>query len=611
MKFILGCVFWISLPGFSQPGVYDTLPIKLVGEPDTMPVYVPFATTALSSAIIWPANYSFTGSLAYDYSSWSGTVSLFAWVPVCGDTYHTNGKLSTRAECVDSVLHGKVTYWDDSGHKYAEDTYAEGHKIKSKNYDEAGRTTWVYHYDYKGNYHGICIDYDHEYGGRTETHYHHGTRHGIERMVYEDNRSTCYRYDMDVLIEEKTLDENGKVTGFYRYDGQGHRLLEKKEFDEGRLHLHEWHSDDDDTGFYKTWNEDGILTSQGYFSRGNKVGQWLTWSNPGAEIYHYSYYDDAGILLRETRIEGSVIISENEYENGRLKSNLQRNSEADTTSYTAYYENGRTEKKWRPDGKPDCHYTAVIPEGTYTWVFIGSGFFTLADTTYSFVNNDYHYNYWIPLKCWVIYGGDTMREDYIQNKADNLSQPPTAVASNRYAYDVTTGTWVKNGPWKNYFGNELLSVQTYTNGILEGWQLICNPQSDIKRIEGYFKSGYKQGEWTTQFVDGRKLVFTYVNSVENGEYRSYNETGALLESVYYQDGIKNGPLVLYHANGVLKTEGAFVNGKESGWWKFYDESGTLVLEGLMENGARVKTWFEYEPGSDNRSRQRYKNGIAV
>jgi hypothetical protein len=104
----------------------------------------------------WPPPYEYRWDFYYPelYS-----VTFFTWSPACGETFHANGQLSSSIACVDSVPHGKATYWDENGHKTNEYTYFEGHMIKSKQYDDRGRISSVLHYDYSGNQDGICITY--------------------------------------------------------------------------------------------------------------------------------------------------------------------------------------------------------------------------------------------------------------------------------------------------------------------------------------------------------------------------------------------------------------------------------------------------------------------
>src|SRR5688572_2670237 len=103
VKKAFGYLLVCSVPGFAQPGTYDTIPVKLVADPDTMVVYIPYAFSSPlyvgSTYYLGPTSSSVTTDL------YSGiTVTLAWWTPACGDTYYyDDGTLASRVECVDSV----------------------------------------------------------------------------------------------------------------------------------------------------------------------------------------------------------------------------------------------------------------------------------------------------------------------------------------------------------------------------------------------------------------------------------------------------------------------------------------------------------------------------
>jgi hypothetical protein len=151
----------------------DSIPLKLIPDPQPITITTPWYP---EPPITWPWQPEWPWGIPI--TIWDPTWSSLVWVSSCGDTYHDNGKLASRTECVDSVMHGKAIYWDETGHKISESTYAEGHLIKSKYYNSRGRVTSLSHYDYKGNYHGVYINYDYENYKKTVTHYDHGIKHG-------------------------------------------------------------------------------------------------------------------------------------------------------------------------------------------------------------------------------------------------------------------------------------------------------------------------------------------------------------------------------------------------------------------------------------------------
>lgn len=72
-------------------------------------------------------------------------------------------------------------------------------------------------------------------------------------------------------------------------------------------------------------------------------------------------------------------------------------------------------------------------------------------------------------------------------------------------------------------------------------------------IEGIFKDGKRNGQWTSYYQNGKK--------------QSVN---------YYLDDQTHGDYMLYHENGIIKIEGEYNFGIQTGGWKAYDEDGTLL-----------------------------------
>ena len=76
-----------------------------------------------------------------------------------------------------------------------------------------------------------------------------------------------------------------------------------------------------------------------------------------------------------------------------------------------------------------------------------------------------------------------------------------------------------------------------------------------KRIEGSYKNGKRDGEWTAWFANGN-----------------------LWSKGYYTEGVENGMKTVWHENGQKYYEGPIVNDERTGTWKFWNEEGKLVKE---------------------------------
>lgn len=76
-----------------------------------------------------------------------------------------------------------------------------------------------------------------------------------------------------------------------------------------------------------------------------------------------------------------------------------------------------------------------------------------------------------------------------------------------------------------------------------------------KRMEGAYKSGKRNGEWTAWYEDG-----------------------TLWSKGFYDEGVENGMKTVWHPNGQKYYEGPVVNDERTGTWKFWNEEGKLVKE---------------------------------
>ena len=123
---------------------------------------------------------------------------------------------------------------------------------------------------------------------------------------------------------------------------------------------------------------------------------------------------------------------------------------------------------------------------------------------------------------------------------------------------IATGYYLnqkKDGEWR-YFDPEsgqLLLVEDNTEGKVNGWSRLYNPQNGKLAEE-------------TQYVSG----------VPEGQCRKFSDTGILLMECQYHNGLLEGPSKSYYPNTLLKEEGQYAQGMKVGQWKTYNEDGDLI-----------------------------------
>lgn len=573
---------------FSQ----DSIPLLLI---------LPPQPTVLEYPIIWSPPPPYFGEIPppwipywpQEYPWILTTTCIFGVYvqPACGDTYHDNGQLSSHIECVDSVMHGKAIYYDETGHKTSESTYHTGHQIKSKNYDSRGRITSMYHYDFDYGNHGICIDYDYDNLTKTVTHYDHGIKHGIREEYYDDFITLKEIYKQDVLVERSNYSSEGKIYAhsvFYN----GYTIEYKEYTSSGTIIVYEKSDSIGREEIKKFWNEYGDLMYEKNYKDGIPIGTFLDSYDPLTGIKKTTKHEN-GVAVKSEERKGDLLVGEYFYENGRHKYTVSWFENGDSAWFFKKNIDGKLnyQKSWNENGK-------VISEYYYeSSALIGNGFYTNSDTVFFVEANDYVYDM-IPIKRWVIYNGDTIRQDYILNHLNCVFSYNTTkiLASNYFIYDVDDREYQRHGQWINYVKNKLESVVTYNFGEREGKAVYYDISKDLPVVSelGYYMSDLRNGQWTT-YLGNQKATCDYFNGQKNGNYFLYDSIGQHLCVATYTDDLLNGFYQDYYPDLIIKSTGEYLNGKKTGWWKFYNENGDLILEGEYENDVKIKKWFEYTP----------------
>ena len=85
--------------------------------------------------------------------------------------------------------------------------------------------------------------------------------------------------------------------------------------------------------------------------------------------------------------------------------------------------------------------------------------------------------------------------------------------------------------------------------------------------------------------NSKKAAFGYyVNKQKEGVWRFYDRTGVLASKETYNVGKKNGEYIVYNLDGSISRSTSFVNGIEEGYRKTYNNVGDLLTEGYIKDG---------------------------
>ena len=95
--------------------------------------------------------------------------------------------------------------------------------------------------------------------------------------------------------------------------------------------------------------------------------------------------------------------------------------------------------------------------------------------------------------------------------------------------------------------------------VKDGFFILYGAGGD-KLLEGAYRDGKQQGEWTMWYENGRRAAVDH-----------------------YRDGLQNGPHTSWYANGVKAVEGNYRDGRRAGNWQRWEPSGRKSGQQLYEN----------------------------
>lgn len=114
-------------------------------------------------------------------------------------------------------------------------------------------------------------------------------------------------------------------------------------------------------------------------------------------------------------------------------------------------------------------------------------------------------------------------------------------------------------------------------------------------IEGQFKAGRQDGEWTYYFDTGQlNRKATYKDGQPNGSWEIYRADGTLRAKRSFTDGVRDGEWITYDATGKQPLgEEHYVKGVEDGVWKTWYANGKLRQQGNFKLGKKDGTSTEW------------------
>jgi antitoxin component YwqK of YwqJK toxin-antitoxin module len=115
-----------------------------------------------------------------------------------------------------------------------------------------------------------------------------------------------------------------------------------------------------------------------------------------------------------------------------------------------------------------------------------------------------------------------------------------------------------------YDSKDTASLQSYFNGVEEGWQLKWYPNHQIME-ERFYINGRKQDRQQGWWPDGKvKFLFNTVDDEYEGEFKEWYASGLLGKDFHYVHGQEEGSQKLWWDNGTVRANYVIKNGKKYG-----------------------------------------------
>ncbi len=360
-----------------------------------------------------------------------------------------------------------------------------------------------------------------------------GKKEGLSKEYDKDgNLITLLEYNNDYLVSRERIN---------RLDSKGLKQGEWKEFyPNGRIKIEKTYVDDNLHGYYKEYDNRGILVLTMLYENGAVVKSRV---EDEPDIETVNKYDQDGKLIFSGPYRSNIPVGiHREFgKDGKVINALIYNDNGVKISEGIVDEAGNHNGKWKdfyPDGK-------IQAEGQYT------------DNRRS--------------GQWKFYNASQKVE---QTGGYNNGRP--------------------DGLWKWYYeSGAILREEEYFQGQRDGMCTEYSPAGDVI-AEGEYSDGEKNGEWKYKngdFTEEGK----YIIGLKDGLWKAYYTNGNPKSKGNYIQGNPDGEHTHYYEDGKIKEQQYFRMGLRQKTWKKFDEEGNPVLVitykddvEISINGVRIK-----------------------
>jgi len=139
------------------------------------------------------------------------------------------------------------------------------------------------------------------------------------------------------------------------------------------------------------------------------------------------------------------------------------------------------------------------------------------------------------------------------------------------------------------YNARLAEASAPSEAIGDGYRTLWH-SNGVKRGEGFFRGGRKQGRWTWWYESGQKRwEGTYVDDEPRGPERGWFENGQVEYVGTFVEERRDGPYERWHDNGQAAARGTYRQGRREGEFRYWSYEGELDRErsGLYEDDVKV------------------------
>ena len=349
----------------------------------------------------------------------------------------------------------------------------------------------------------------------------------------------------------------------------------------------------DPNGYNIFYFENGLKSSEGFFKNGLPDGLWKTYNAEGnmvAQGYKKNGLSDSlWIFYNENGSKKRASLYENDLKNGC------------TINYDSL-ENVKEELFYINDTIQNEKIT-YYPNGAIS---------TIEQYEDGSKNGEtYQYNI----------EGDIIEELYFEK----------GLLTKKQLINQLDENGLKTGYWRKYYPSGILeSEANYKEGKLNGLYKQYNKYGSLEVINYMYLDSISSNSRDIVLIDlyreyypggtKEKLVGGLTNGLRNGQYRSYDIDGNLVQGYLYSndtiiaegiilnDGTYDGDWKYFYTSGEVQSEGKYEEGKKNGLWTYFYKNGKIQQKGKYINGIYEGQWTWYYENGAIRAQEFYRKG---